>query len=207
MARLLFKFNMKRIFDFFLATFLIIILSGLLVLISIVIIITLDPPIFFKQQRPGLNGKLFTIFKFRTMTNDIDSDGQLLDDNQRITKLGYFLRRYSLDELPQLVNILKGDLSLVGPRPLLVEYLKLYTVEQARRHEVRPGITGWAQVNGRNLLSWEERFEMDVWYVDRQSFWLDLKILILTALYVVSGKGISQSGDVTMAKFEGSKIE
>ena len=207
MARLLRYSNLKRIFDIFISIFLIIIFSGLLVLISLVVIITLGTPVLFKQQRPGLNGKLFTMFKFRTMTNKVDSNGQLLDDNQRITKVGYFLRRFSLDELPQLLNILKGDISLVGPRPLLVEYLELYTPEQARRHKVKPGITGWAQVNGRNLLSWEERFEMDVWYVGHQSFWLDLKILLITASYVVTGKGISQQGNVTMTKFKGSKIE
>ena len=162
MARLLRYSNIKRIFDIFISIFLIIIFSGLLVLISLVVIITLGTPVLFKQQRPGLNGKLFTMFKFRTMTNKVDSNGQLLDDNQRITKVGYFLRRFSLDELPQLLNILKGDISLVGPRPLLVEYLELYTPEQARRHKVKPGRKGWAQVNGRNLLSWEERFEMDV---------------------------------------------
>jgi len=198
---------MKRIFDFIFSVVLLISLSGLLVLISFIIFFTLGPPILFRQQRPGHDGKPFTIFKFRTMTNKTNENEQLLDDAERITRVGYFMRRFSFDELPQLLNILKGDISFVGPRPLLMEYLKLYTAQQNRRHEVKPGITGWAQVNGRNLLSWEERFEMDVWYVENQSFWLDLKILALTIRHVISGKGISYNGNVSMKKFEGTKIE
>ena len=198
---------MKRIFDFIFSVILLISLSGLLVLISLIIFFTLGSPILFRQQRPGRNGKPFTIFKFRTMTNKTNENQQLLDDAERITRVGSFMRRFSFDELPQLLNILKGDISFVGPRPLLMEYLKLYTAQQDRRHEVKPGVTGWAQVNGRNLLSWEERFEMDVWYVENQSFWLDLKILALTIRHVISGKGISYNGNVSMRKFEGSKIE
>ena len=198
---------MKRIFDFIFSVILLISLSGLLVLISLIIFFTLGSPILFRQQRPGRNGKPFTIFKFRTMTNKTNENQQLLDDAERITRVGSFMRRFSFDELPQLLNILKGDISFVGPRPLLMEYLKLYTAQQDRRHEVKPGVTGWAQVNGRNLLSWEERFEMGVWYVENQSFWLDLKILALTIRHVISGKGISYNGNVSMRKFEGSKIE
>ena len=197
----------KRLFDIIFSITALLLLSPVFLVISILIFMTDGKPIFFTQKRSGINKQSFEFYKFRTMTNEVDSHGQLLDDNQRISKVGYFLRRFSLDELPQLLNILKGEISLVGPRPLLIEYLKLYTPEQARHHKVKPGITGWAQVNGRNLLSWEERFEMDIWYVDHQSFWLDLKILLITASYVVTGKGISQNGNVTMTKFKGSKVE
>jgi sugar transferase EpsL len=160
-------------------------------------------PIFFRQQRPGLHGKPFYMYKFRTMTSECSEDGCLLPDCDRLTPLGTFLRSTSLDELPELFNVLKGDMSLVGPRPLLMQYLDRYTPEQARRHEVRPGITGWAQVNGRNALSWEEKFELDVWYVDNRTFWLDLKILALTMLKVVRREGISGGGCETMTEFEG----
>ncbi|MBN2243109.1 MAG: sugar transferase, partial [Acidobacteria bacterium] len=165
--------------------------------------ISLGRPIFFRQQRPGFQGKPFEILKFRTMSLQRDRDGLPLPDEKRMTKLGATLRKWSLDELPQLFNVLKGDLSLVGPRPLLMKYLPLYTQEQKRRHEARPGITGWAQVNGRNALSWEERFELDVWYVDHQSFLLDMKILFLTAWKIVKREGINQPGQATMEEFRG----
>ena len=164
----------------------------------------LGSPILFKQTRPGLNGKLFEIVKFRTMRNAVDVNGNLLPDAERITPFGIFLRSTSLDELPGLWNVLKGEMSLVGPRPLLVEYLPLYSIEQARRHNVRPGVTGWAQVNGRNAISWEDKFKLDVWYVDNQSFWLDIKILWLTVRKVLVKDGISANGEVTMSKFMGS---
>jgi len=167
----------------------------------------LGSPVFFRQTRPGLHGKPFNLIKFRTMTNTKDHFGRLLPDSKRITKLGRFLRITSLDELPELWNVLKGDMSLVGPRPLLMEYLDKYTPEQARRHEVKPGITGWAQINGRNALSWEERFKMDVWYVDNQNLWLDLKILFLTIWKVLAREGISKPGHATMTKFSGTKAD
>lgn len=164
-------------------------------------------PIIFKQKRPGLNGRIFEIYKFRTMKNSTDKAGNLLPNHKRITKLGKTLRKLSLDELPQLFNVLKGDISLVGPRPLLIEYLDLYTKKQARRHEVRPGITGWAQVNGRNAITWEEKFKYDVWYVDNQSIWLDLKILIMTALKVIKSDGVNKSEEVTMERFKGTDAD
>ncbi len=162
-------------------------------------------PIFFRQVRPGLNGKPFIMYKFRTMTNERDGDGNLLPDDRRLTSFGRFLRSTSLDELPELINVLKGEMSLVGPRPLLMEYLPLYSTEQFRRHEVKPGITGWAQVNGRNAISWEDKFKFDVWYVDNQSFWLDIKILWMTLVKVFKREGISQAGQATMEKFEGTR--
>ena len=165
----------------------------------------LGRPIFFRQVRPGLHGKPFEMVKFRTMTSEHGPDGQLLPDAMRLTPFGSFLRATSLDELPELWNVLKGDMSLVGPRPLLMEYLPLYTPEQARRHEVRPGITGWAQVNGRNAISWADKFALDVWYVDHRSLWLDVRILWLTVRKVVVRDGISAHGDATMPKFEGSQ--
>lgn len=165
----------------------------------------LGSPVLFKQDRPGKDGKPFKMIKFRTMLDANDEHGNPLPDDQRMTPFGIFLRSSSLDELPGLWNVLKGDMSLVGPRPLLVEYLPLYSEEQARRHDVRPGITGWAQVNGRNAISWEEKFELDVWYVDNQSFWLDIKILLLTVKKVFIRDGISAEGEVTMSKFTGTK--
>ena len=165
----------------------------------------LGSPVLFCQVRPGLDGQLFTMVKFRTMTDDRGSDGVLLPDAQRLTPFGRFLRASSLDELPELWNVLRGDMSLVGPRPLLVEYLPLYSPEQSRRHQVRPGITGWAQVNGRNAISWEDKFALDIWYVDNQSLWLDIKILWMTVRKVLVRDGISAAGDVTMPKFTGSK--
>lgn len=165
----------------------------------------LGSPVLFCQIRPGLDGKPFKMIKFRTMRDAIDADGQPLPDAQRLTPFGARLRELSLDELPELWNVLVGDMSLVGPRPLLMEYLPLYTPDQARRHAVRPGVTGWAQVNGRNAISWDEKFQLDTWYVDNRSFWLDLKIMFLTVKKVVAREGISAAGEATMSKFEGSK--
>lgn len=196
---------MKRIFDLIVSITLLFIFIIPILLISIVVLIRMGSPILFKQKRPGLHGKPFYIYKFRTMTNETDEHGNLLPNEQRITKLGKVLRKLSLDELPQLFNVLKGDISLVGPRPLLMEYLPLYNEEQARRHEVKPGITGWAQVNGRNAITWEERFELDVWYVDNQSFWLDIKILFLTVLKVFKREGINPEDKQFVDKFRGSK--
>jgi len=193
---------MKRIFDVTVASLLILTLSPILIIISILILLVMGRPILFIQQRAGYKGIPFRIYKFRTMTNERDSSGQLLPDNMRLKRFGRFLRKTSLDELPQLWNVLKGDLSLVGPRPLLMQYLDRYTPEQARRHEVRPGITGWAQINGRNAISWEEKFKLDVWYVDNRSFWLDMKILWLTIKKVLRSEGISQRGHVTMEEFK-----
>lgn len=195
----------KRIFDLAVSFIGLIIASPVLLLTALIIRIKLGSPVIFTQQRPGLYGKPFYVYKFRTMTDDRDAEGQLLPDEIRLTKTGRLIRKLSLDELPQLLNVLKGELSLVGPRPLLMEYLPLYTPEQARRHEVKPGITGWAQVNGRNALSWEDKFKLDVWYVDNRSFILDLKILLLTVLKVFKSEGINQSGQATMEKFRGTE--
>lgn len=194
----------KRPMDFILAFIAIIILSPLFLIIAMLVRINLGSPVIFKQQRPGLNDRIFTMYKFRTMTNEVDENGKLLPNHKRVTKIGKLLRRLSLDELPQLINVLKGDLSLVGPRPLLKEYLPLYNKEQRRRHEVKPGITGWAQVNGRNAISWEERFKLDVWYVDNQSFKLDLKILFLTVLKVLKRENINPADKQFAEKFKGS---
>ena len=196
---------MKRIFDIFVVLISLPLLIPIYFLVILVVKIKLGSPIFFKQPRPGLEGKVFNIHKFRTMTNECDSNGVLLSDSKRLTQFGKFLRSTSLDELPSLWSVLKGDMSLVGPRPLLVEYLPLYSKRQSRRHEVRPGITGWAQVNGRNAISWDEKFELDVWYVDNQSIWLDVKILWLTVKKVIVRDGITAQGDVTMPIFRGSK--
>ena len=176
---------MKRIFDLFSSIFLLILLSPLLILVSLIIFITLGRPIFFIQERPGMNGKVFKLIKFRTMLSTRNKAGELLNDYQRITSLGSILRSTSIDELPELVNILKGEMSFVGPRPLLTEYMKLYSEEQNRRHDVRPGITGWAQINGRNSIGWDEKFKLDIWYVDNRSFPLDIKILFLTFKKVI----------------------
>lgn len=196
--------EIKRLFDIILSLVIIILLSWLMIITAIIIRLKLGSPIIFKQKRPGLHGKPFYVYKFRTMTDEKDSNGELLPDSIRLTKTGEIIRKLSLDELPQLFNVLKGDLSLVGPRPLLMEYLELYTPEQARRHEVKPGITGWAQVNGRNAISWEDKFKLDVWYVDNQSFLLDLKILFLTVLKVFKSEGINQKGQATIEKFKGT---
>ena len=179
-------------------------LSPVLFLLILLIKLELGSPVFFRQQRPGLHAIPFHIYKFRTMTDERDSCGNLLPDDVRLTRFGRLLRKWSFDELPQLFNVVKGELSLVGPRPLLMEYLPLYSEEQARRHNVKPGITGWAQVNGRNAISWEEKFKLDVWYVDHGSFWLDMKILWLTAMKVLRSEGINQAGQATMEKFHGS---
>lgn len=195
---------MKRLFDFFASLLTLLILALPLMLMFCLIYRKLGSPVLFHQVRPGLKGKPFKMIKFRTMTNECDPDGNLLPDSQRLTSFGRFLRTTSLDELPELWNVLKGDMSLVGPRPLLIEYLPLYNEEQARRHEVRPGITGLAQVNGRNALSWEEKFFLDVWYVDNHTFWLDIKILLLTVLKVLVRDGISSDGEATMSAFKGS---
>ncbi len=196
---------MKRTFDIICSLSFLMLLSPVVFLISFVVLFKFGSPLLFKQERPGLNGKTFKIMKFRTMLDGKDKHGKLLPDDERMTKFGAFLRSTSLDELPGLFNVLKGDMSLVGPRPLLVQYLPLYSIEQARRHNVRPGITGWAQVNGRNAISWEEKFKLDVWYVDNQSFWLDLKILFLTVKKVFVREGISADGHVTIEPFKGSK--
>lgn len=196
---------MKRFFDLFVSLSLSMLFSFLIIIVAVLVRFKLGSPILFKQQRPGLHGKPFFLYKFRTMTDETDSEGNMLPDNVRLTKFGKFLRKYSLDELPQLVNVIKGDLSLVGPRPLLMEYLDLYTEEQAKRHNVRPGITGWAQVNGRNAISWEEKFDFDVWYVKNRTFFLDMKILLLTVKKVSKSEGINQVGHVTIEKFTGTK--
>jgi len=195
----------KKILNFVLSISSLIILSPILLIVSISIIIFIGRPVFFKQNRPGLIGQPFNFYKFRTMTNKKDESGNLLPDKERLTPFGAFLRKTSLDELPSLWNVLKGDMSLVGPRPLLMEYLDYYSPEQARRHEVKPGITGWAQINGRNSISWEEKFKLDVWYVDNQSFWLDMKIIVLTIWKVLKREGVSHKEFATMPKFKGSK--
>jgi lipopolysaccharide/colanic/teichoic acid biosynthesis glycosyltransferase len=194
----------KRSFDVILSLILVIILLPFYVLVSILILTKMGRPILFRQQRPGLSSEVFGIYKFRTMTNEKDKDGLPLSDVRRLSGLGRIIRVLSLDELPQIYNILKGEMSFVGPRPLLIEYLPLYSEKQSRRHEVRPGITGWAQVNGRNAISWDEKFYLDVWYVDNQSIWLDVKILWMTVKKVIMREGISQTNHVTMDKFKGS---
>ncbi|WP_019119392.1 sugar transferase [Brevibacillus massiliensis] len=196
---------MKRWFDIAVAAILLLAALPVLILAALMIRWKLGSPVLFKQQRPGLHGKPFTIYKFRTMTSETDADGRLLPDEQRLTPFGRWLRRFSIDELPQLVNVLNGELSIVGPRPLLMEYMPLYTPRQARRHEVKPGITGWAQINGRNAITWEEKFELDVWYVENQSFCLDLKILCLTLVKVLDPRGISEDGCATVQDFTGSR--
>lgn len=199
------RFIIKRLFDFITSSFLLIMLSPILIIIIIWLSISnKGSGAFFFQQRPGKDGKIFKVVKFKTMTDERDRDGNLLPDHKRLTKVGKFVRSTSLDEIPQLINVIKGDMSLVGPRPLLVQYLPLYSKEQARRHEVRPGITGWAQVNGRNAISWKQKFEYDVWYVDNMSFWLDVKILFLTVKKVFVREGISSQTSVTMEVFNGN---
>ena len=195
----------KRLFDITFSAFGLLFFGPVVAFLAWQIRRKLGSPVIFRQVRPGLNGTPFEMIKFRTMRDAYDSNGLPLPDSQRMTPFGSFLRSSSLDELPELWNVLKGDMSLVGPRPLLVEYLPLYSSEQYRRHEVRPGITGWAQVNGRNALSWEEKFKLDVWYVDNQSFWLDCKILFLTVKKVLVRDGISADGEATMTKFTGNK--
>ena len=199
--------KIKKIFDLLLI-FLSLPLTLPIYLLTMLLVLTqLNFPILFRQSRTGLNGKIFNIYKFRTMTDDCDKDGIFLPDKIRLTKFGKFLRSTSLDELPSLWNVLKSDMSLVGPRPLLLEYLTLYSTQQARRHEVKPGITGWAQVNGRNAITWGEKFDLDVWYVDNQSIWLDIKILWLTVKKVIMRDGINQVGQSTMENFKGNDNE
>lgn len=195
---------LKRVFDLLAASSMLVILSPLILSLALLVRAAIGGPILFSQQRPGRHGKPFNLYKFRTMGNERDDHGNLLPDEVRLTQFGKLLRRFSLDELPQLINVIKGSMSLVGPRPLLMEYLPLYTAEQARRHEVRPGITGWAQVNGRNALTWEEKFKLDVWYVDHQNLWLDMEILWLTVLKVLRSEGVNQEGHATMTKFAGN---
>ncbi|WP_318184139.1 sugar transferase [Metabacillus idriensis] len=196
---------MKRLFDFSLSLFLIVMLSPLIAAVALMTRIKLGSPVLFKQLRPGLHGKAFTIYKFRTMTN-LKANTKTCSDDLRLTSFGTFLRRYSLDELPQLFNVLKGDMSFVGPRPLLMEYLDLYSQAQFRRHEVKPGMTGWSQINGRNAISWEKKFELDEWYVDHRSFFLDIKIVLITILKVFQGRDINQEGQATAEVFRGNHI-
>ncbi len=186
---------------------LLLILSPILLLLAVLVKLNLGSPIVFRQDRPGKDGIIFTIIKFRTMLDSVNSKGDLLSDEDRLTKFGQFLRSTSLDELPELYNVVKGEMNLVGPRPLLIEYLPLYNNRQARRHEILPGITGWAQVNGRNEISWEDRLEMDVWYVENHSLWLDMKILFLTVFKVFKRDGINQAGHATMPYFSGTKTK
>ncbi|SEJ65733.1 Sugar transferase involved in LPS biosynthesis (colanic, teichoic acid) [Deinococcus reticulitermitis] len=195
---------MKRLFDVVGAAALLVLLSPVLLLVALLVRRFLGRPVLFVQERPGLGGRPFLMYKFRTMRDAKDARGEPLPDSERLTSLGRVLRATSLDELPELYNVLRGDMSLVGPRPLLMEYLPLYSPEQARRHEVRPGVTGWAQVNGRNALSWEEKFKLDVWYVDHQSLALDLRILGLTLAKVLKREGINAAGEATAARFTGS---
>ena len=196
---------LKRLFDILLASVAIVVFSPLMLAIALALRFTVGSPAIWRQQRPGLKGRPFTIFKFRTMSDAKGPDGALLPDAQRISRFGSFLRRISLDELPELLNVLRGEMSWVGPRPLLMQYLDRYTPEQRRRHEVKPGITGWAQINGRNAITWEQKFALDVWYVDHRSFWLDLKILCLTIWKVLKREGISEPGQATMSEFLGTR--
>ncbi|WGK64712.1 sugar transferase [Croceiramulus getboli] len=193
----------KRLSDLFFSLALFTLFLPLIIATAILLILSGHKSPFFLQKRPGMNGEIFSIIKFKTMTDQADIAGNLLPDEKRLTPVGKLIRKLSLDELPQLLNVFKGDMSIVGPRPLLPEYLNLYTREQARRHEVRPGITGWAQVNGRNAISWEEKFKYDVWYVDHQSFYLDLKIIIKTFVKVIMRDGINEDGKATTTKFKG----
>ena len=201
----MYKKLFKRFFDIIVAFTGIIVISPLfLLLILILSFANQGAGVFFTQKRPGKNGKIFSVVKFKTMTDEKDKDGNLLPETQRLTKIGRFIRQSSLDEIPQLINVLIGDMSLIGPRPLLVQYLPLYNKQQARRHEVRPGITGWAQVNGRNAISWEQKFNYDVWYVDNISFTLDIKIIFLTLLKVIKSEGINQNREIIMKPFKGN---
>ena len=196
----------KRMLDIFLSIIGLVILSPVMIIVAFLVFTQLGRPVLFRQKRPGLGGKPFEMLKFRTMTEERDANGELLPDANRLTSLGKFLRSTSLDELPELINVLRGEMSWVGPRPLLMQYLVRYTPEQARRHNCLPGITGWAQINGRNALGWEERFRLDVWYVDHWSFWLDIKILWLTFWKVVRREGITQPGHATAEEFMGSQV-
>jgi len=195
---------LNRIIDILLSLLALVAMAPLFLVIALSVRLFLGSPILFRQIRPGLNGKLFGLYKFRTMMDLRDERGYFLPDEKRISGIGKFLRKTSLDELPELWNVMKGDMSIVGPRPLLPQYLPRYTAEQARRHEVKPGLTGWAQINGRNAISWEEKFKLDVWYVDNCSIWLDLKIIALTIVKVLSGEGITAPGEATMPEFMGT---
>jgi undecaprenyl phosphate N,N'-diacetylbacillosamine 1-phosphate transferase len=201
----MYKIFSKRLIDFFVSVICLIIISPLFILITIFVLVFHGGNPFFIQPRPGKSDRIFRLVKFKTMNNAKDENGKLLPDKERITTLGKFMRANSLDEIPQLLNVMKGDMSLIGPRPLLIDYLSLYTIHQARRHEVRPGITGWAQVNGRNAISWEEKFDFDVWYVDNLNFCLDLKIVWMTILKVVKREGINAADATTMKPFTGSR--
>lgn len=194
----------KRVLDILLTIPAILVLSPVMLILAVLVRIKIGTPIIFRQERPGYKGKPFWLYKFRTMTNALDAQDYLLPDSQRLTRLGLFLRSYSLDELPELFNILRGEMSIVGPRPLLMQYLERYSPEQARRHEVLPGMTGWAQINGRNELSWEEKFKLDVWYVDHWSVGLDIKIILLTVVKVLRREGINQPGQATAEEFMGN---
>ena len=202
----MYKRFIKRFLDLVFSTTGFLVLSPVFILIIVILLCTNNGKPFFFQRRPGRNEKIFRVIKFKTMNNKKDIHGKLLTDAERLTGIGKLIRKTSLDEIPQLINVIKGDMSLVGPRPLLVDYLPLYNTEQKRRHEIRPGITGWAQVNGRNAISWPEKFQLDVWYVDHVSFMLDLKILFLTVKNVLLGKGISSKTKATMERFEGNKL-
>ena len=204
MGKRLYRRVGKRLLDLTLTIPALILLSPVLALVAMLVRLTLGSPILFRQQRPGLHGQPFTIYKFRTMTDACDAQGNLFPDAERLTPFGRFLRSTSLDELPELLNVLKGNMSLVGPRPLLMQYMDRYTPAQRRRHEVKPGITGWAQVKGRNAITWEEKFALDVWYVDHQSLWLDLKIIVLTTWKILKREGINQPGQATAQEFMGS---
>ena len=197
----------KRILDLTITSIGLILVSPVLIVVAILLFIINGRPLLFKQKRPGYKEKIFSIYKFRTMNNDIDKQGNLLPDAERLSNFGKLLRTTSIDELPELINVLKGEMSLVGPRPLLIEYLDLYTPEQNRRHEVFPGITGWAQINGRNILTWEDKFKLDVWYVDNRTFWMDIKILFLSVWKVLLREGISQPGSATTEYFKGNSVE
>ncbi|MCA9839842.1 MAG: sugar transferase [Trueperaceae bacterium] len=196
---------LKRLLDIYLTSLALILLSPIILITAILVAATMGTPVIFQQTRPGYKGKPFTIYKFRTMKEAYDASGKPLPDDQRMTRFGSFMRASSLDELPELLNVLKGEMSLVGPRPLRMDYLPRYSAEQAKRHDVLPGVTGWAQVNGRNSISWDEKFRLDVWYVNNQSIWLDLKILALTFLKVFKREDISAEGHVTMPDFMGSE--
>lgn len=195
---------MKRTFDFIAALLGLAVVSPVMLVIAVLLRTSVGSPVLFRQQRPGLRGVPFRLVKFRTMRDLVGADGQPLPDAERLTRLGRFLRAMSLDELPEVWNVLRGEMSLVGPRPLLMEYLPLYTPQQARRHEVRPGITGWAQISGRNAISWDDKFALDVWYVDHHNFWLDLQILVMTIVRVARREGIFQEGQATAERFRGS---
>ena len=198
------RYFIKRIIDIIVSTIGLLILSPMLLILAVIIRVKLGSPVLFRQQRPGLRGKGFVLYKFRTMTDQRDETGRLLPDEERLPAFGRFLRSTSIDELPELFNVLKGDMSIIGPRPLMMKYLDRYTPEQARRHDVKPGITGWAQINGRNAISWEDRFKLDVWYVDNWGLWLDLKIIFRTVAAVFKREGITQQGRVTMDEFLGT---